>query len=210
MHAHVKQNSLCAVHCFFRDSTAQRIPCEVKLFPFFWRKAHGLVADQLLHHAPWHRQNNRIKMVCIKEKCGANEVVYEKLNYGPLRRRWQPLGSLPYHQKQVQNCRENTWETVPCKEYSSWPMITPRAKLGSIWCWKVSQNTGNANAWSQKLNSQCPFTCSIMSHLIIPTHVWDVWESHWFPAYMDVKFRRISFLDSSYAHNSVDYDRKCF
>ena len=54
-----------------------------------------------------------------------------------------------------------------------------------------------------KIKFLVPF--HLLDHVIIPINVW---ESNWFPAYMDVKFRRMSFLDSSYAYSAADYGRK--
>ena len=45
----------------------------------------------------------------------------------------------------------------------------------------------------------------LVDHIIIPINVR---ESHWFPAHKDVKFRRMSFLDSSYAYSAADYPRQ--
>jgi len=58
-----------------------------------------------------------------------------------------------------------------------------------------------------KIKSPVPF--HLLDHIIIPIIVR---ESHWFPAHMDVKSRRMSFLDSSYAYSAADYfhGRKCF
>jgi len=36
----------------------------------------------------------------------------------------------------------------------------------------------------------------------------NVLESHWFPAHMENKFRRMSFLDSSCAYSAADYPRQ--
>ena len=57
---------------------------------------------------------------------------------------------------------------------------------------------------------QFPVPFHFLDHVIIPVNVL---ESHWFPAHMDVKFRRMSFLDSSYTYsaaNSTIHGRKCF
>jgi len=46
-----------------------------------------------------------------------------------------------------------------------------------------------------------PIPFHLLDHIIIPINVR---ESHWFPAHMDVRFRRMSFLDSSYAYSAAD------
>jgi len=53
---------------------------------------------------------------------------------------------------------------------------------------------------------QFPVPFHLLDHVIIPINIR---ESHWFPAHMDVTFRRMSFLDSSYAYSTADYGRKC-
>ena len=50
-----------------------------------------------------------------------------------------------------------------------------------------------------KIKFPVPF--HLLDHIIIPINVR---ESHWFPAHMDVKFRHMSFLDSSYAYSAAD------
>ena len=50
-----------------------------------------------------------------------------------------------------------------------------------------------------------PVPFHLLDHIIIPINVR---ESHWFPAHMDVKFRRMSFLDSSYAYSAAAYPRQ--
>ena len=50
-----------------------------------------------------------------------------------------------------------------------------------------------------KIKFPVPF--NLLDHVIIPINVR---ESHWFPAHMDVKFRRMSFLDSSHAYSAAD------
>jgi len=50
-----------------------------------------------------------------------------------------------------------------------------------------------------------PVRFHLLDHIIIPINVQ---ESHWFPVHMDVKFRRMSFLDSSYAYSASDYPRQ--
>ena len=54
-----------------------------------------------------------------------------------------------------------------------------------------------------KIKFPVPF--HLLDHVIIPINVR---ESHWFPAHMDVKFRCMSFLDSSYAYSAADYPRQ--
>ena len=51
-----------------------------------------------------------------------------------------------------------------------------------------------------KIEFPVPF--HLLDHVIIPTNVR---ESHRFPAHMHVKFRRMSFLDSSYAYSAAGY-----
>jgi len=57
-----------------------------------------------------------------------------------------------------------------------------------------------------KIKFTVPF--HLLDHVILPIHVR---ESHWFPAHMNVKLRRMSFLHSSHAYSAADYHgRKCF
>ena len=54
-----------------------------------------------------------------------------------------------------------------------------------------------------KIKFPVPF--HLLDHIIIPINVR---ESHWFPAHMDIKFRRMSFLDSSHAYSAAEYPRQ--
>jgi len=63
-------------------------------------------------------------------------------------------------------------------------------------------NSRKCECMVAKIKFPVPF--HLLDHNIIPINVR---KSHWFPAHMDVKFRRMSFLDSSYAYSVADWQK---
>ena len=71
---------------------------------------------------------------------------------------------------------------------------------------KGFSNSRKCERMVAKIKFPVPF--HLLDHVIIPTNVR---ESNWFPMHMDEKFRRMSFLDSSYVYSAADsHGRKCF
>jgi len=81
-----------------------------------------------------------------------------------------------------------------------------KGKAGIYMTLESFSNSRKCERMMAEIKFLVPF--HLLDHVIIPINVQ---ESHWFPAHMDVKFRHMSFLDSSYAYSAADYHgRKCF
>jgi len=78
-----------------------------------------------------------------------------------------------------------------------------KGKAGFYMTLEGFSNSRKCEHMVAKIKFPVPF--HLLDHVIIPINVR---ESHWFLAHMDVKSRRMSFLDSSYAYSAADYGRK--
>jgi len=74
-----------------------------------------------------------------------------------------------------------------------------KGKAGFYMTQESFSNSRKCERMIAKIKLPVPF--HLLDHIIIPINVR---ESHWFPAHMDVKFRHMSFLDSSYAYSAAD------
>jgi len=74
-----------------------------------------------------------------------------------------------------------------------------KGKAGFYMTLEGFSNSRKCERMVAKIKFPVPF--HLLDHVIIPIHVR---ESHWFPAHMDVKLLRMSFLDSSHAYSAAD------
>ena len=78
-----------------------------------------------------------------------------------------------------------------------------KGKAGFYMTLESFSNSRKCERMIAKIKFPVPF--HLLDHIIIPINVR---ESNWFPAHMDVKFRRMSFLDWSYAYSAADCPRQ--
>ena len=78
---------------------------------------------------------------------------------------------------------------------------------GKAGCYMTQESFSNSRKCKRMIAKiEFPVPIHLLDHLIIPIHVRD---SRWFPAHMDVKSRRMSFLDLSRTYSAADQFDEC-